>query len=212
MPKETVHGWQGKEMVDSRSFSIWDNVGLALTKAKDAFTVEELKVLSGVPSNEIVGRHIHKLVQVMYLCNFTFPFSFCVVLKVGSSFQVLGETIHITSKYLSQEAIASSESQVKGMEVKLSKLKKDLILAMDEANTAKEKAKVLSDDLKAEKQLTLEKDEQLQAAREWVKTIVVKSIKAFQQTDKYNTVLFSWYYKGFEFLRWYLIKHLVDVA
>ena len=87
------------------------------------------------------------------------------------------------------------------MEVKLSKLKKDLILAMDEANTAKEKAKVLSDDLKAEKQLTLEKDEQLQAAREWVKTIVVKSIKAFQQTDKYNTVLFSWYYKGFELLR-----------
>ena len=188
-------------MADSRSFSIWDNVGLALTKAKDAFTVEDLKVLSGVPSNEIVGRHIHKLVQVMYLCNFTFPFSFCVVLKVGSSFQVLGETIHITLKYLSQEAIASSESQVKGLEVKLSKLKKDLILAMDEANTAKEKAKVLSDDPKAEKQLTLEKDEQLQAAREWVKTIVVKSVKAFQQTDKYNTVLFSWYYKGFELLR-----------
>ena len=188
-------------MADSRSFSIWDNVGLALTKAKDAFTVEELKVLSGMPSNKIVGRHIHKLVQVMYLCNFTFPFSFCVVLKVGSSFQVLGETIHITLKYLSQEAIASSESQVKGMEVKLSKLKKDLM-----------EAKVLFDDQKAEKQLTLEKDKQLQAAREWVKTIVVKSVKAFQQTDKYNTVLFSWYYKGFELLRLYLIKHPADVA
>ena len=24
---------------------------------------------------------------------------------------------------------------------------------------------------------------------------------------EYNTVLFSWYYKGFELLRWYLIKH-----
>ncbi|KAK9983806.1 hypothetical protein SO802_033331 [Lithocarpus litseifolius] len=102
------------------------------------------------------------------------------------------ETIHITLEYLSQKAKASSaESKVKGMEVELSKLKKDLILAMDEANTTKEKAKVLSDDLRAEKQLTLEKDEQLQAAQERVKTIVVKSVEAFQQTNECNIVLFS---------------------
>ena len=43
--------------------------------------------------------------------------------------------------------------------MELSKLEKDLIATMDEANTAKEKAKVLSDDLKAKRQLTLEKDE-----------------------------------------------------
>ena len=42
-----------------------------------------------------------------------------------------------------------------------SKLKKDLIVVMDEANTFKEKAKVLGDDLRAKRQLTLEKDEQL---------------------------------------------------
>ena len=47
------------------------------------------------------------------------------------------------------------------MEAKNSKLKKDLIAAMDEANTIKEKAWVLSKDLRAKKQLTLEKDEQL---------------------------------------------------
>ena len=51
-----------------------------------------------------------------------------MVLKVGSSFKVLEETIHITSKYV---------------------------------NTVREKAKVLSDDLRAERQPTLEKDEQL---------------------------------------------------
>ena len=39
-----------------------------------------------------------------------------------------------------------------------SKLKKDLISAMDEANIAKEKAKVLSDELRAKRQLALEKD------------------------------------------------------
>ena len=71
---------------------------------------------------------------------------------------------------------------------------------MDKANIAKEKAKVLSDNLRAERQLALEKGEQIQAAKERVKTIVSKSVEGFQQTDEYNTVLFSWYYKGFEFL------------
>ena len=71
---------------------------------------------------------------------------------------------------------------------------------MDKANIAKEKAKVLSDDLRAERQLALEKGEQIQAAKERVKTILSKSVEGFQQTDEYNTVLFSWYYKGFKFL------------
>ena len=62
---------------------------------------------------------------------------------------------------------------------------------MDKANTLKEKVKTLSDDLRAERQLTLEKDEQLLGAKEKLKTIVAQSIEAFQQTDKYNTVLFN---------------------
>ena len=51
---------------------------------------------------------------------------------------------------------------------------------MDKANTAKEKAKVLFDDLRAERQLTFEKDEKLQVAKERVKTVTAKSIEAFQ--------------------------------
>ena len=78
---------------------------------------------------------------------------------------------------------------------------------MDEANTIKEKVKVLGDDLITEPQLTLEKDEQLQASKQKIKTVATKAIKAFQQTEEYNTVLFSWYYKDFELLRWYLVKH-----
>ena len=91
--------------------------------------------------------------------------------------------------------------------MELSKLRKDLITAMDKANTAKEKAKVLSDDLRAERQLTLEKDEQLQAAKKRVKMVAAKSVEAFQQTEEYNTVLFSWYYKGFKLLWHFLFKH-----
>ena len=95
-------------------------------------------------------------------------------------------------------------SRVEALEAENSKLKKDLISAMDEANTVKEKVKVLGDDLRAERQLTLEKDEQLQAAKEKIKTVDAKTFEAFQQTEEYNTVLFNWYYKDFELLRQYL--------
>ena len=82
---------------------------------------------------------------------------------------------------------------------------------MDEANTSKEKAKTLTNDLKAKRQLTLEKDEQLLAAKEKLKTIATKAVEAFQQTDEYNTVLFSWYFKGFGFLRRYFVKYPTGV-
>lgn len=121
---------------------------------------------------------------------------------------MLGETIHITSEYLSQEAKATlMGSKVEALDVENSKLRKDLIATMDKANTTKEKAKVLANDLRVERQLTLKKDEQLQAATEKVKTIDAKTIKAFQQTNEYKTVLFSWYYKSCELFRRYLIKH-----
>lgn len=64
----------GKDKIDSRSSSVWDDASLALTRAP--FTADKLKVLFGMPYNEIVGRHIHKIIQVVYLCNFTFPFPF----------------------------------------------------------------------------------------------------------------------------------------
>ena len=82
-------------------------------------------------------------------------------MKVGSYFQVLGESVHITSEYLTHEAkVTSAVSRVEALEAENSKLKKDLISTMDETNTIKKKVKVLGDDLKVERQLTLEKDEQ----------------------------------------------------
>ena len=109
---------------------------------------------------------------------------------LGFTFLVLGESLHITSEYLAQEAkITSTVSRVKALEAENSKLKRDLITAMDEANAMKEK------------------DKQLLVAKEKLKTIATKVVEAFQQTEEYNTVLFSWYDKGFELLRQYLVKH-----
>ena len=93
------------------------------------------------------------------------------------------------------------------MEAKKSKLKKKLIVAMNDANLVKEKLKTLTEELRVERELTKEKDEQLVVAKERIKGIAVKAVESFQQTEEYNTILFTWYFKGFELLRRYFIKH-----
>ena len=40
-----------------------------------------------------------------------------------------------------------------------------------------------------------------------MKAAVAKAIHAFQAIEEYNTIMFQWYFKGFELLRRYLIKH-----
>ena len=52
-----------------------------------------------------------------------------------------------------------------------------------------------------------QKDELLVTVAQRMKVAVAKAITAFQITDEYNTILFQWYFKGFELLRRYLMKH-----
>ena len=40
-----------------------------------------------------------------------------------------------------------------------------------------------------------------------MKIDVAKAVTAFQITEEYNTILFQWYFKGFELLRRFMIKH-----
>ena len=115
-----------------------------------------MKVFSSTSPNKVVGRHLHKLIQVMYLCKFIFSFPFffffCIVLRSGSFFQVLGEILHITLKYLKQETkVPFAVSRVEALEAENSKLKKNLIATMDEANTIKGKIKVMGDNLRAKR-------------------------------------------------------------
>ena len=107
--------------------------------------------------------------------------------------------------------MASLTSRMEALEGANSTLNKKLIESMHEVNTLKESSKTLADDLRAKRQLTLEKDKQLLATKERLKTIAARSIEGFQQTDEYNSVLFSWYFKGFKLLRRYLVKHPTGV-
>ena len=52
-----------------------------------------------------------------------------------------------------------------------------------------------------------QKDELLAVVAQKMKVAVAKAVTAFQTTEEYNTILFQWYFKGFELLRRYLIKH-----
>ena len=84
------------------------------------------------------------------------------------------------SEYLTQEAkVVSSVSRVEALEAENSKLKKDLIIAMREANAMNEKLMVMGDNLRAERQLMVEKDKQLLVAKVKIKTIVAKVVEAF---------------------------------
>ena len=71
----------------------------------------------------------------------------------------------------------------------------------------KEQIKALTDNLRAEKLLMEQKDEQLQVANCEVSRFGDNVMQAFQLTNEYNGILFSWYFKGFELMRRYLTKH-----
>ena len=51
-----------KEKVDSRTSTIWSDERLAVDRAQRVITTDDLKVFSGVPSNTMASRHVHRLV------------------------------------------------------------------------------------------------------------------------------------------------------
>ena len=61
---------------------------------------------------------------------------------------MLGESLHIASEYLTQEAkVASLTSRMEALDEENSTMKRKLIDSMHEVNTLKESTKALSDDL-----------------------------------------------------------------
>ena len=64
---------------------------------------------------------------------------------------MFGENLHLTSEYLALEAkVESARSHVTTLKAENSKLKKELIVAMNDANLAKEKLKTLTEELRVE--------------------------------------------------------------
>ena len=116
--------------------------------------------------------------------------------------------MHITTQYLANEEKAFvANSKVEALETKASSLRNDLGAAMDAFNASKEQTKVLTEQLESEKLVVKQKDDLLASAGQRMKVAVAKAVIAFQTTEEYNIILFQWYFKGFELLRRYMIKH-----
>ena len=91
-------------------------------------------------------------------------------------------------------------SKLESVEAKSSKLRKDLIAAMDETNKENEKVKELSEALHMEKALIAQKDEEIQAALLRTDAERDKVIQKFMQFEKFSNLQFIQYFKGLELL------------
>ena len=116
--------------------------------------------------------------------------------------------MHITTQYLANEKKAVvANSKVEALEAEASGLRNDLGVAMDALIASKERTKILTEQLEFKKLVVKQKDDLLANAGQRMKIAVAKAVTAFQTTEEYNTILFQWYFKGFELLRRYMIKN-----
>lgn len=79
-----------------------------------------------------------------------------------------------------------ANSKLESVEVESSRLRKDLIKAMDEKNKAREKIKELSEALRVEKMLAIQKDEEIQAALLKTDTEQEKVIQQFTKFEHFS--------------------------
>lgn len=100
-----------------------------------------------------------------------------------------------------------AKSKLKAVEAETSKLRNDLIVAMDKTNRENKKIKELNEALWVEKMLVVQKYKEIQVAL--LKTSVEweKVIQQFTQSKQFSDLQFIQYFKGFELLRRWTIKH-----
>ena len=101
-----------------------------------------------------------------------------------------------------------ANSKLKSVEVESSKLRKDLIEAMDKTDKVKEKIKELSKELKVEKMLVIQKDKEIQAVLLRTDAEREKVIQQFMKSKHFSDLQFIQYFKGFELLcKWTMNHH-----
>ena len=74
---------------------------------------------------------------------------------------------------------------LESVEAESSKLRKDLIVAMDEMNKANEKIRELTEALRVEKALVVQKDEEIQAALPRTDAKKDKVVQKFLQSEQF---------------------------
>lgn len=95
--------------------------------------------------------------------------------------------------------MANSRAEV--AKVESSRLRKDLIELMDQANEAKAKMKEVFEQLRIEKILKIQKDEEIQSAVLKIGDEREKAMADFQASKTFGIITFDEFFKGVELLR-----------
>ena len=99
--------------------------------------------------------------------------------------------MHITTNYLNmEEKVVVANSKVESVKVECSKLRKDLIVTMNERNNMNEKIKELTKALHVEKALVVQKDEEIQVALLKIDAERKKIIQKFNQSNEFLDLQF----------------------
>nr|POF00731.1 hypothetical protein CFP56_74179 [Quercus suber] len=100
-----------------------------------------------------------------------------------------------------------ASSKAESVEVERSQLKKDLIPVMNERNEANQKVKELTESLSVEKALVIQKDKEIQAALLKTDEERENVIQKFKQSEEFSDLQFLQYFKVFELLCCWTMKH-----
>ena len=150
--------------------SVWDDPATALGHVYNVITNDELKGYRPfLPTSLSVDIFISRCRYVVlffhhffWICLYDWV---CIISSLTCFHQVLGESLHITTDYLDvEEKVVDATSKAESVEVECSKLKKDLIAIMNERNDANQKIEELTEALRVEKSLVIQKDKEIQVA------------------------------------------------
>ena len=100
-----------------------------------------------------------------------------------------------------------ANSKLESVKAESLKMRKDLILAMDETDKVNEKIRELTEALRVEKALVVQKDEEIQAAPLRTNAEKDKVVQKFMQLEQFSDLQFIQYFKGFELPWRWMMKH-----
>ena len=90
-----------------------------------------------------------------------------------------------------EEKVVVANAKVNSIDAESSKLRKDLIKAMDQLTKAKEKVKELKEALKVEEKLVIQKDEEVQVALLRTDEECEKVITKFLESNRFSNIQFE---------------------
>ena len=133
---------------------------------------------------------------------------FFFLFNLSLCFQVLGESLYLSGKYLAyKEKLASSISQMESLSSENTLLKEKVTSLESKAKETQECLKALEKDVSTEKGFSKLRDKQIEEVLAKILKDGVEVVEKFKDSDEYSNKLCDYYVEGFDHFRKYLAKH-----